>query len=139
MNLRVLFFHNFWLKALSVFLATVIWLAIHNGIKNDEPVIAPLLSRLSQQQYVEVPVSLVREAADRRHFRVTPDRVVVTAAARGRLQKAASKDLRVYVDLTAVPDGSSGAEPLHADVPGGLTVLKIEPATVDVEQESGDK
>jgi len=35
MNFRTLLFHNFWLKLVSLVIASLIWLMIHDQVRNE--------------------------------------------------------------------------------------------------------
>ena len=126
---------NFWLKFFSIAMATVIWLAIHYGIRNEFSISQLNINNLLAQEYVRVPVAVVAPPGDTRVFRINPSEVVVIAVGeQTALRKAAQKNIRVYVDLTNFHTRQSVAEELHADVPPDINVLEISPATVAVEQ-----
>jgi hypothetical protein len=135
MNFSDLILRNFWLKFFSVALASVIWLGIHFGIKNEFSISQLNINNLLAQEYVRVPVTLVPAPGDARLFKVTPNEVVVTAVGeKTALRKAAEKSIRVYVDLINFRNRQSMVVTLHADVPPEINVLEISPATVTVEQ-----
>jgi len=127
--------HNFWLKFFSVALATVIWLAIHYGTRNELSISQLNINNLLVQEYVRVPVSIVAATGDTRIFKTTPsDAVVIAVGEKMALRKAAQKSIRVFVDLTNFRARQSPAEELHVEVPPDINVLEISPATVAVEQ-----
>jgi len=122
---------NFWLKFFSIALATVIWLAIHYGIRNEFSIGQLNINNLLAHEYVRVPVAIVVPPGDARAFKITPSEVVVTLVGEeATLRKAARKNIKVNVDLTTFHSRQSAAEELHADVPTNITVLDISPATV---------
>jgi YbbR domain-containing protein len=132
-----LILRNFWLKFFSIAMATVIWLAIHYGIRNEFSISQLNINNLLAQEYVKVPVSTVAAPGDARLFKINPSEVVVIAVGeKTALRKAARKSIRVYVDLTNFHSRQSPAEELHADVPPDINVLEISPSTVAVEQVS---
>lgn len=127
--------HNFWLKFFSIALATVIWLAIHYGIRNEFSISQLNINNLLAQEYIKVPVSVVVPSGDNRVFRITPNDVVVIAVGeKTALRKAAQKSIRAYVDLTSLAPGQGAMEEVHAEVPPDINVLEVSPATVSVEQ-----
>lgn len=135
MILPDLILRNFWLKFFSVALATVIWLGIHYGIRNEFSVSQLNINNLLAQEYVRVPVTMVTAPGDTRAFRITPAEVVVIAVGeKAALRKAAEKSIRVSVDLTHFYVRQSSAEEVHAEVPANINVLEISPPTVTVEQ-----
>jgi hypothetical protein len=137
MILPDLILRNFWLKFFSVALATVIWLGIHYGTRNDSPINQININSLLAQEYVRVPVAVVAPPGDTRIFKITPNEVVVFAVGeKTALRKAAEKSIRVYVDVTNVHSRQSALEEVHADVPPEINVFEISPTMVTVEQVS---
>ncbi len=59
MPLPDLILHNFWLKFFSVALATVIWLGIYYGTRNQLSISQLNINNLLAQEYVRVPVTIV--------------------------------------------------------------------------------
>jgi YbbR domain-containing protein len=132
-----LILRNFWLKFFSVALATVIWLAIYYGTRNQLSISQLNINNLLAQEYVRVPVTIVAPPGDARVFKINPNEVVVIAVGeKNALRKAAQKSIRVYVDVTRFHSRQSEVEELHADVPPDINVLEISPATVAIEQVS---
>jgi hypothetical protein len=120
--------HNFWLKFFSIALATVIWLGIHYGIRNELSI-----SQLNINNIRGVPVGIVTAPGDTRVFRIIPNEVVVFAVGE---KTALRKGIRVNVDLSNFHGRQSPAEELHAIAPPEINVLAISPSTVAVEQVS---
>lgn len=118
---------NFWLKFFSVVLATVIWLAIHFGIRNELTI-----SQLNIN-YIRVPITTVSSEGDKRVFKINPPEVTVFAVGN---KAALRKGIRAYVDLTDMRTRQTDAEEVHAEAPPEINVLAINPATVSVEQVS---
>lgn len=136
MSLPDLILRNFWLKLFSVALALVIWLGIHYGIRNEFSISQANINSLLAQEYVRVPVTIVRRPNDNRVLSVTPaDVLVVAVGEKDALRNAAKKSMRVYVDLTRFASGPA-VEEVHADVPPDIIVREISPSTVTVEQGS---
>jgi hypothetical protein len=129
--------HNFWLKFFSIALATVIWLGIHYGIRNEFSVGNLPLSNQFAQEYVRVPVSIICAPRDNRVFRINPTQVVVIAMGeKNALHVATQRNVHAYVNLTNFRARQSPAEEITADVPPDITVLDVYPSTVSVEQVS---
>jgi hypothetical protein len=120
--------HNFWLKFFSIALATVIWLGIHYGIRNELSI-----SQLNINNIRGVPVGIITAPGDTRVFRIIPNEVVVFAVGE---KTALRKGIRVNVDLSTFRARQSPSEELHAVAPPEINVLAISPSTVAVEQVS---
>ena len=132
-----IFLRNFWLKFFSIALATVIWLGIHYGLRNEFSINQLNINTLLAHEYVRVPVAIVVAPGDPRVFKINPSEVVVTVVGEETaLRKAAQKSIKVNVDLTNFRARRSPAEELHAEVPPSINVLDISPMTVAVEQVS---
>jgi hypothetical protein len=126
---------NFWLKFFSVALATVIWLGIHYGIRSEFSISQLNINNLLAQEYVRVPVTIIKSPGDNRVFRITPtDVVVIAVGEKNSLRNAAQKNIRAYVNLANFHFRQSPAEEVHADVPPDINVLDISPSTAAVEQ-----
>ena len=138
-SLRRLILQNFWLKFSSVALAMLVWLAIHHSIHTDNDILRSQLklNRLLAQEYIRVPISLKTAPGDKRLFRLSPNEVVVIAVGEDAdLRRAASKDIRVSVDLTDFDSKETVTRKLQADAPPGIGVLAIDPSSVQVRQVS---
>jgi hypothetical protein len=128
-SLRHLILHNFWLKFSSIALAMVIWLAIHYSIHNENGLIGP--------KYIPAPVSIRTAPGDKRVFRIIPKEVVVIAVGEdAAMRRAASSEVRVFVDLTDFTSTESVTRKLHADASPDIYVLHISPPEVQVQQVS---
>ena len=137
MPLQSLILRNFWLKFFSVALATVIWLSIHYGIKNESPMGTPNVNHLLAQEYIRVPVTVVTAPGDPRVFRITPNEVVVIVMAEeSALRTASNKDFKISVDLTSFHSRGAKQMVLESLAPADVTVEEISPNTVTVEQVS---
>jgi hypothetical protein len=138
MSLRSLILRNFWLKAFSVVLATVIWFFVHDGIRQDAA-----LHRLSldhggtPQGYIRVPVTIQTEPGDKRTFRWEPTEVIVIAQGEdGALRAAAQHGIKVYLNLMNFHSTEPVTEELQVEVPGDISVIDISPSVVTVRQVS---
>ena len=134
--MRHLIFHNFWLKAFSIALATVIWLAIHYGIQNDTTPGQTIMNHLLSHKWLHVSVSVVKGPADSRTFKITPAAVSVSISGEDLdLQNASDASLRVFVDLTDFPTNRIMLAELRSETPPGIIVREIRPASVTVEEQ----
>ena len=85
MNLRYLILHNFWLKLISLGLASLIWLAVHYQIQSDHAqTVQPRISHMVSKQYLSVPVSIITKPGDSRVFEYLPQRSSCHCGRRGR-------------------------------------------------------
>jgi YbbR domain-containing protein len=134
MPIQNIILRNFWLKFFSVALATVIWLSIHYGIQNES------LSRLSAnrllaQEYIRVPVTVVKAPGDRRVFKIAPREVVVIIMGdEAALRSASNRDFKVMLDLTEFHSQQPEPVELRSEAPADVTVEEISPSTVTVEE-----
>jgi hypothetical protein len=127
MSLRALILHNFWLKLFSLALATVIWLAIHYSIHDDNE------NQSLTPQYIRVPLSVKTHDGDK--FRITPNEVVVTAVGKDPiLFQSTQKQIRVNLDLTDFKATEATSEKLKAYAPEDIIVLEILPSSVEVQR-----
>jgi hypothetical protein len=134
-SVRGLILHNFWLKAFSVVLATVVWFFIHDGIRHDTALNQLSINHLLAQEYIRVPVTMQTNAGDTRVFRFTPNEVVVIAVGEETaLRRAAKQDIKAYVNLTDFHSREPTTMELRADVPADINVLEISPPVVTVQQ-----
>lgn len=139
MLVRDIITHNFWIKFLSMLLATVIWLAIKYGLKADlgaptTPVLNPVV-----QKDVIVPVNVLTQPGDARVFKISPENVVVTLTGEDALlRKYLARDfksaIKAYVDLTEIR--TNEAEEVRLDLPDGIARLNMAPRAVSIEQVS---
>lgn len=134
MNWRHLILRNFWVKMLSLTLATVIWFSIRNSIQADlhlppTTIISPVESSAL------VPINVMAQPGDGRIFKVTPKEIQVTIRGESAvLRKYTPQDFKAYVDLSAINLNEPVGQEIKVHVPNGVTVLKIIPEAVSVEQ-----
>jgi YbbR domain-containing protein len=134
MTLRHAIFHNFWLKLISLALATIIWFAIDSGIRNDFSLIRPRSNSLAQE-LLRLPVSIVTQPGDTRAFSISPKDVIVTVVGEDAvLRKLQPQIMKVYIDLTEFQSRNPVAIEAHVHSPPNVTVHKINPTVVTVEQ-----
>jgi YbbR domain-containing protein len=130
MSMRHVILHNFWLKLFSFALATVLWLAIHDSIHDEQA------NTSLTPEYIRVPVAVKTPPGDKRVFRITPDEVVVTAVGKDPiLFQTTQKDIHAVLDLTHFA-AKDAIEKLRAESPADIIVLEVLPATVEVQDVS---
>jgi YbbR domain-containing protein len=99
-GLRHLIFHDFWLKLLSLVLATLIWFLIHLAIQKQ---VSPLTLTANERKFAKLPVMVMFAAEDVRTFKVKPSEVEVTVQGDDKILKnLQARDIRVMVDLTGI-------------------------------------
>jgi len=134
MTLRDLFLRNFWVKLLSVVLATVIWIAI-NGFQADLSPPSPPIINPAVQDSMPLVVNVLTQSGDARIFKVTPEKVLVTVTGESAvLRKYSRRDFRAYVDLTTIRTNEPPSQEVRIHGPDRVTVLNITPQAVNVEQ-----
>lgn len=135
MNLRYLILHNFWLKLISLGLASLIWLAVHYQVQSEHAQNKANLNRMVSKQFRNVPVSIVTMPGDQRVFRISPrEATAIVVGEEDSLNKMAAKNLTLYVDLTDFHSPRSTNEELHAHTPADVSIIGIQPTTIQVEQ-----
>ena len=83
--------------------------------------------------YSELPVFIVATAADMHLFRVKPDKVSVMVSGPPEIMSVLQENqIRVTVDLSKFDSSQDPAQPVDVSVPGGVTLVKVTPATVEV-------
>jgi YbbR domain-containing protein len=132
MVLRELIQRNFWLKLLSLVLAVVAWVMIR-GSEDLSVAQTPILNPVINET-AAVPVNVLDQPRDGRIFKITPETVSITVTAESALlRKFTRKDYKAYVDLTETRNPNPEEE-VKMHVPAGVTVLKVVPRVVTIEQ-----
>jgi hypothetical protein len=135
MSVRAFIQHNFWLKLFSLLLGTLIWFAIHFGIRNDFSLPENPITNPMTRQFVRLPVRVLDRPGDPRMFRIEPDQVVVSVAGEAAILRDLSpENISAFVDLANVHSPRQTNQQVRLDVPDGVTVIKITPLAVNVEQ-----
>lgn len=137
MSIRALILHHFWLKLFSLLLATLIWFAIHFGIQSGLRSPETVIINPTTKQFSGVPIRILSQPGDARVFKVSPKAVVLTVVGEEALLRELSADnISVFVDLTNVHSSHETNQQLKLDIPSGITVIRVQPRTVNVEQVS---
>lgn len=135
MSLRAFIQHNFWLKLFSFVLATLIWFAIHFGIKGDFRLPQNPITTPTSREFARLPVRILGRSADSRVFKVEPDQVFVKVTGEAAvLNDLNLQDIAVYVDLANVRSIRETNQRVRVDIPDGVTVITVSPRAVNVEQ-----
>ena len=137
MPLRALIQHNFWLKLFSFLLAMLIWFAIHFGIKNEIRLSQNPITDPTTREFLRSPVRILSPSGDMRVFKTEPDHVFISVTGEEAvLRDLTARNIIVYVDIANVRSAHQTNQQVKLDVPDGVTVTKISPRAVNVEQVS---
>ena len=132
MAARDIILNNFWLKAFSVVLATMVWLAIHANIRTETSG-SQNPFRLPEPDKFARPISLKVAANDRQAYNVDPLSVTVKVNAdMDVLNKLNPNDIQVYVDLTRSTN-VPGTFPVIVEVPRNISLQTVSPSHVHIE------
>jgi len=124
MLLRPLILDHFWLKLISLVLASLIWLTVKSslGTSGDE-------SRLT---FNNRPIMLMTDGGEQVAMVARPNVANITVRGPAALiEELTEKDIHVYVRLPAGLQGASEL-PVHAHVPSGTKVAMVAPVVVSV-------
>jgi len=117
-------------KALSLILAIVLWITVHNIRETPEDV--PFATK-NTTTFTNLPVLAVSGGADVRNARIVPDQVTVKVSGPDDIIAGLQKSqIRASVNLTSI-DSAQGLH-LNVDVsmPPGVALDKIDPLYVSV-------
>lgn len=132
MRLRELILSNFWLKAFSLVLATMIWFAIRSNIPTDATG-SQNPFRLPAKDEFARPIMLMTAADDHQAYVVEPLSVNVKVNAdTDALAKLNPNAIQVYVRLTDVMT-VRGAFPVEVKLPRNISLQHVSPSHVHVE------
>ena len=106
------------------------------GVKLDPAAITldlAIIERSISSRFPDMPILPMLPPG--RALRVDLDPDVATLTVKGRpelINALAAEDLRLFADITAIADDQSTTLPIRAVLPNGITLVRTEPATVDV-------
>ena len=134
--MRELLLNNFWWKVTALLLAVGAWL----GLSQEQyKLITPTTTVVpSTRELVQHPITIIKEAADTREFKVTPSEVDITISSRNLedLRELDGRDVSPRVDLREWDTNATTAEVVVV-IPEmkerGLELLKLVPDRVQVE------
>lgn len=124
MPLRSIFAHQFWLKLLSLVLASLIWLTVKANLGGT--------GGEATRTFTNRPILLLTDSAEHVAMVSSPNQASVTVRGPALLiQEMADQDVHVFVRLNDRAQ-STGELPVHAHVPAGATVAMVSPLTATV-------
>lgn len=127
--LREIFFRDFGWKLFSLLLAAFIWVTVHKIIEEPQALGVPAITAT----YGQLPVLIVATAADMHLYRVKPDHASVTVSGPADIMSTLQEnEIRVTVDLSRYDPASGMTQPVDVSVPGGVTLVRVNPMKVDV-------
>ena len=129
---RDFFVTNRWQKLFALFLAVLIWLAVHSGVA-----LAPEgPPGHSHREFQDVPLLVLTPAADLGRYRLQPESVRVLLRGDPSVLKVVnSRAIEAFVSLAEDP--AMGTRPIHVYPPAGTAVISVEPDEVLVERLAG--
>jgi hypothetical protein len=134
MSCREVILHNFWLKLLSLGLASLIWMGVRYQIQSEYPFTPARTTHPVFKQSVRVRVSTITPG-DGRGFHISPREAQVTVLGEESvLRKLGPTNLIVYIDLTDFNSKVPVSVQLHAHTTEDVIVGDIQPSEVTVEQ-----
>ena len=121
MNLREVLTHNLGLKALSLFLAVVLWLFVAAGTESETGMSLPVVFA-----HLSPGLTVVNRPPARIDVRLSGPRIL--------LMKLKADQLPVLLDLQGVREGTTvfPAVETAIRVPDGVRVIRVTPATIEV-------
>ena len=124
MPLRSLILNHFWLKLVSLVLATLIWLTVRANLGNASGEIT--------RPFPNRPILVLTDTAEHAAVVASPSTASVTVRGPAALmQELSEQDIHLYVRLNDRRQ-MSGEFPVHAHVPSGARVILVTPATASV-------
>ena len=149
MALRHYVLNNLGRKLVSLCLASLIWFAVSSADRKEPRLLESALESLLPNpvtdlvpgEFTQIPIAVVSLAQDTRAFRLEPRQAkVIVSGERGLLRRLTAKDIQAVVDLTDLGSAKKSdantnliIRPVRVRSPEGTTVLKVEPANVQVE------
>lgn len=106
------------------------------GVKLDPAAITldlAIIERSVSTRFPDLPILPMLPPGRALRVELDPDAATLTVKGRPELINAlAAEDLRLFADITAIADDKSTSLPIRAVLPNGVTLVRTEPATVDV-------
>jgi YbbR domain-containing protein len=134
MTFRDRLLSNFWLKLISLALASFIWITVRTNVGSGAKPLQTFPRATESRDFPGHPVLVLTEPGDRRVVQVQPQTVDVTVRGGAALMRGLRPgDIQVYVRVPA------SLEPVHAvpvsvDVPQDVEVDRVSPPAVIVQQ-----
>jgi hypothetical protein len=137
MRWRDFILENLWLKVFALLLATLIWFAVYTHLTGGEAWPLSLMPSDTRKDFQDRPVLVLGLPTDHRTFGVQPAAVkVIISGPSVLLRELTDADVNVFVRVPNLA-GVSTEMPLEVSAPKGVSVFKIEPATVRVKAQLG--
>lgn len=132
--------HNFWSKLGSLVLALLLWFYINLLVTRDTPVPRNPITNRMTREFVRLPVRVLCRAGETRVFKLDPDEILVSVTGEAAiLKELSSKNFAAFVDLSGFRASRETNQLVRLDIPDGVTVIRLEPRAVNVEQVSPRK
>ncbi|MCS1408471.1 MAG: hypothetical protein M2R45_01646 [Verrucomicrobia subdivision 3 bacterium] len=129
---RLVMRHFGW-KVTSVFIATLLWIAIWWDMIEKRGDSAQDQGPLGTRVYEDIPIIVLKRASDTNRFVLEPSAASVKLKANSALlEKTLVSDLRVSANLIDVPRTNQFLVPLELDVPARLEVEFLKPRATEV-------
>lgn len=133
MNFLRLFTGNLGWKITSVVIAAMLWAAVRWDMIEESSKQSLGAGPLATFAYQEVPIVVYKKASVTNRIVLEPSAVTVVVRGNSSLVEETSlSEIRVQVDLVALPGTNTFRAPLEVSVPEGLTVEFYEPRDVSV-------
>ena len=127
---RDIFVKDFVWKLISLVLAAFIWYTVHKLIA---PQSAGASNDINTVTYDNEPVLIEATAADMHLYHVKPETVSVTLSGPAEIMSVLqANQIGVRVDLSKFDPATAISQPVYVSVPGGVTLINVKPAKVDV-------
>jgi YbbR domain-containing protein len=123
MPLRSFILDHFWLKAISLILAVLIWLTVRADLGSTSA---------DTKSFPNRPILVLTDQAEHVALVANPTKASVTVRGPAALlNEVSEQDIHVYVRLHD-PRQVGGELPIHAHVPSGAAVILITPGTATI-------
>jgi hypothetical protein len=131
--LRSLILRDFWLKLLSLVLASLIWLTVWFAIRNEKSPLSVFAGSEPEQDFYNIPVQVLLSAADVREVKVNPTAVQVRVRGDARKLKGLQpKEINARIDLTGIESARGLRNRIEIITPSGITFVQVFPDEVEV-------
>ncbi len=129
---RDLFVKDAMLKAFSLVLAIMIWLALSTIQHDATPATGPM-TYSGRLTFFNVQVVVLSSASDVHDYKVEPKTVEVTVEGDSKiLQRLESKDVRAMVDLTGYEGTGDTRKQIEVSTPPGVKYVRVTPDEVRI-------
>jgi hypothetical protein len=130
--MRDLFLKDMGWKLLSLFLAMIIWLTVHQ-ILSESPLPGTGSQKSITITYSNQPVLAVSTGADVHGYRIEPPVVrLVLIGPANLMGELDAGQVRTMVDLSDVGTNAASYLPVQVSPPRGVTLLNVDPDNVTV-------